>query len=53
MFAHYYTGTVNKQRIAYVVISATVRPVGTTYTVAGLKAARALAAQHNAKPWNF
>lgn len=53
MFAHYFTGTVNRKKQHYVVISSTVKPVGITYTVAGLKAARALAAQHNAKPWNF
>jgi hypothetical protein len=53
MFAHYYTGKVNGQKQHLVTISATPAPRGTTYQVADKKAARALAAQHGAKPWNF
>lgn len=54
MYAHYYTGKVNGQKLHLVTISSTPAPRdGTTYKVADKKAARALAKQYNAAPWNF
>lgn len=49
MYAHYY----KQAGKHYVTIGWLTLPLGTTYAVADKKAARALAAQHNAKPWNF
>ena len=49
MYAHYY----KQAGKHFVVIGTSMQPVGVTYAVADRRAAKALAAQHNAKPWNF
>lgn len=45
LYAHYFTGTL--------IVGSSMSPVGTTYTVVGKRAARALAAKLGATPWNF
>lgn len=49
MYAHYY----KKAGQHYLVIGTSMQPIGTTYMVQDKRAARALAASMNAKPWNF
>lgn len=49
MFAHYFIGKGQK----FVVISATMQPVGTKIHVTGKAEAKKIAKEHNAKPWNF
>ena len=49
MFAHYFTGKGKK----FVIISATMQPIGTKIEVTGKAEAKKIAKEQNAKPWNF
>lgn len=49
MFAHYFAS----KKTAFVIISETSRPVGEKIAVSGKVEARKIAAQFNAKCWNF
>lgn len=53
-YARYYTFRQQGSIVHLLTISNTPNAAGgTTYKVESKKAARALAVQHNAKPWNF
>ena len=49
MFAHYFIGKGQK----FVIISATMQPIGTKIPVGGKVEAKKIAKEQNAKPWNF
>jgi len=49
MTAHYFSTKTRK----FLILSETLAPVGKEIQVSGKAEARKIAAQHNAKPWNF